>query len=53
MHENCGKKCKSLNHGQAITNVLLSGCTLPTDKVAAFIVKKCKHFRTITDSQVC
>lgn len=49
----CNKKSRIEDHGQQITNLLLSECNLSDDKIAAFIAKTCKNFLTVVDHQVC
>lgn len=51
-YENCGKKCKSLEHGERITSVLVNN-SLADEKLAAFIAKTCRNFAHILDHQVC
>lgn len=51
LYENCNKKCKNVEHGDRISNVLIKN-TLSDEKIAAFIAKTCRNFANILDYQV-
>lgn len=50
-YENCGKKCKNLDHGDRINRVLVNN-SVALDKLAAFIAKTCRNFAHVLDHQV-
>lgn len=50
-YENCGKKCKNLDHGDRINRVLVNS-SVELDKLAAFIAKTCRNFAHVLDHQV-
>lgn len=50
-HENCGKKCKNLDHGDKINRALVNS-TLNDERLAAYIAKTCRNYAHVFDHQV-
>lgn len=50
-YENCGKKCRNLDHGDKINRALVNS-TLNDEKLAAYIAKTCRNYAHVFDHQV-
>lgn len=50
-YENCGKKCKNLDHGDKISRALVNS-SLNDEKLAAYIAKTCRNYAHVFDHQV-
>lgn len=50
-YDNCGKKCKSAEHGERINSVLIKN-GIAAEKQAAFVAKTCRNFAHVVDHQV-